>query len=241
MDQMALTALCGIDAQTAAVEGVTSSAHPAHGGRPHLAAKTVAKAVPGLILGAVMPAIGFLLGQRLWGLMGGIGLTLGWSGLYQVFRWVRGHSLSGLVLLGLLQLSLRTAVAVALHSAQMFFIAPAVITAVTAIVFVGSGLRSKPLLARVADELVPQSVLDLRDPRVTRMLSRVSVLYGAEQFVIAAISIAMVLNMSTSLYVVLHSVVSWLVLGAATFAAAPFFRAELRAIVCSQPPQLAMS
>jgi hypothetical protein len=206
-----------------------------------LVAKTAAKAGPSLILAAVIPAGCFLLGRHMWGLIGAIGLTLAWNSLYQAFRWLRGQSFSRLLLLGLFELGLRTAVALALHSAQLFFIAPAIVTAVTAVVFVGSGLGSKPLLARVVGELVPQSVLDLREPRVARMLNRVSVLYGAEQFVIAVISVAMVLNMSTSAYVVMHTVVSWLVLGVAMVAAAPFFRAELQAIIRSVPPALDVS
>jgi hypothetical protein len=220
---------------------VTFCAPLAYGERQRLVAKTAARAVPSLILGAVVPAVCFLLGQHVWGLIGAIGLTLAWSSLYQVFRWLCGQTLSGLVLLGLVELGLRTAVALALHSTQLFFIAPAIITAVTAAVFVGSALKSKPLLARVVGELVPPSVLDPRDPRVTRMLNRVSVLYGAEQFVIAVISVAMILNMSTSEYVAMHTVVSWLVLGVATVAIGPFFRAELQAIIHSQRPALAVS
>jgi hypothetical protein len=205
---------------------VTFCAPLAYGERQRLVAKTAARAVPSLILGAVVPAVCFLLGQHVWGLIGAIGLTLAWSSLYQVFRWLCGQTLSGLVLLGLVELGLRTAVALALHSTQLFFIAPAIITAVTAAVFVGSALKSKP---------------DPRDPRVTRMLNRVSVLYGAEQFVIAVISVAMILNMSTSEYVAMHTVVSWLVLGVATVAIGPFFRAELQAIIHSQRPALAVS
>jgi intracellular septation protein A len=238
---MAPTALWAFDALASAVDGVSALSPVANGGARRLIAKTAGKAVPGLILGAVIPAVCFLLGHHVWGLIGAIALTLAWSSLYQAFRWLRGQSLSGLALLGLVELSLRTAVALALHSAQLFFIAPAVVTAVTAGVFVGSGLGSKPLLARVVGELVPQSVLDLRDPRAARMLNRVSVLYGAEQFAIAVISVAMVLNMSTSAYVATHTVVSWLVLGIATTAAAPFFRAELQAIIRSEPPPLAVS
>jgi hypothetical protein len=238
---MAMNLLWGVDARAAAVDGVTFYAPVGYGGSQRLVAKTAARAVPGLILGAAVPAVCFLLGQHVWGLIGAIGLTLAWSSLYQVIRWLCGQSLSVLVLLGLAELGLRTAVALALHSAQLFFIAPAIITAVTAAVFVASALKSKPLLARVVGELVPPSVLDPHDPRVTRMLNRVSVLYGAEQFVIAVISVAMILNMSTSEYVAMHTVVSWLVLGLATVAIGPFFRAELQAIIRSQRPALAVS
>jgi intracellular septation protein A len=208
------------------------------GGR-QVVRKIATTALPNLLLAGVVPAGCFLLGQRVWGLIGAICLALAWTGLYQASRWLRGQSLSGLLLLGLIELGLRSSAALALHSAQVFFVAPAIVTAVTGVLFVGSGLTSKPFLARVVAELVPDSVLDVRDPRMTRTLNRVSVLYGAEQFVIAVISVVMVLNLSTSTYVAVHSVVSWLVLGVAIVVAAPFFRAELQAVIRSQRPALA--
>jgi intracellular septation protein A len=222
--------------QAAGADGVKSSAIFACDGRRQLVAKTAAKAVPSLILASVVPAACFLLGQRMWGLIGAIGLALAWNCLYQVSRWFRGRPLSTLVVLGLFEMIFRGTVSMALHSAQLFFIAPAIVTAGTAVLFVGSGFWSKPLLARVVGDLVPDSVLDLRDPRVTRMLRRVSVFYGAEQFVVAVISVAMVLNMSTSAYVATHTLVSWLVLGVAAAAAAPFLRPEMQAVIRSVSP-----
>ena len=58
----------------------------------------------------------------------------------------------------------RGAVALVLNSAQWFFIAPAVVTAIGGCVFIGSALLSKPLVAPVVNELIPNSVLDLSDP-----------------------------------------------------------------------------
>jgi hypothetical protein len=177
-----------------------------------------------------------LVGHRLWGLLGAIGSVLAWNGLYQAARWLRGQSLSALLTLGLIELILRAAVALILRSAQVFFIVPVIVTAVTGVLFVGSGLRSKPLVARLIAELVPASVLDLRDRRVTHVLSKVSVVYGAEQLVVAGLSLVLVLNLSTSAYVAIHPMVSWLVLGAAIAATAPFLRADLQAVIrCEQP------
>jgi intracellular septation protein A len=191
----------------------------------------VTKAVPGLILGAAVPAVCFIVGRRMWGLMGAICLALAWNGSCQAARWLRGRPLSGLLLIGLIGLIVRGSVAVALHSAQMFFIAPAVVTGICGLLFVGSGLMGRPLITPVVAELVPDSVLDVSDPQVARLMQRISVFYGAEQVVVAFVSVVMVLNLPTTTYLALHTVVSPLVLAAAVSGAGVLMREDLRGVI----------
>jgi hypothetical protein len=194
------------------------------------------KAIPGLILGAAIPAVCFLVGRRVWGLVGAICLALAWNGSCQAARWLRGRPLSGLLLLGLIEMILRGAVAITLHSAKMFFIAPAVVTAICGVLYAGSGLMGRPLITRVVAELVPESILDVTDPGVARLLQRISVLYGAEQLLVAFLSVVMVMHMTTTTYLALHTIVSWLVLAAAFGAATVLLRDEVRAAVGRSAP-----
>ena len=220
------------------MEGVTSLAEN-RGERGRVAAKVAATAVPSLILGAVVPALCFLVGRRVWGLGGAICLALVWNGCCQAGRRLRGKPLSGLLIIGLLELGLRGSVALALNSAKLFFVVPAIVTAVSGGVFVVCGLTSTPLISAVVADLVPDSVLDVIDPRVTVLLRKVSVLYGAEQVLVAIVSIAMAMNLSTATYVTIHVVVSWAVLGIVIAAAAPFLGGELRAVVRGEHGALA--
>ena len=80
-------------------------------------------------------------------------------------------------------------------------------------------------------ELVPESVLDVTDPGVARLLQRISVLYGAEQLLVAFLSVVMVMHMTTTTYLALHTVVSWLVLAVGFAAATVLLRDEVRAAV----------
>ena len=191
----------------------------------------VAKALPNLIVAGIMPALCFLAGRRLWGLTGAICLALGWNGGCQVVRRLLGKPLSGLLIIGLLELVLRASVALALKSTQAFFIAPAIVTAFTGVIYIGSGFSSTPLVGKVLADLVPESALDVNDPRVAVLLRKGSVLYGAEQLLIAVVSLVMVANLSTTAYVAVHSLVSWLLLGLMAAAVAPFLLAEVRAMV----------
>jgi hypothetical protein len=209
---------------------MTSPVITCPGGARQATGRVARKAVPNLVLQGIIPAVCFLVGRRMWGLSGAVCLALSWNGSYQAVRWVRGKPLSGLLLVGLIELILRAAVALAFRSAQMFFVAPIVATAVTGGIYVVSGLMSRPLISRVAAELIPDSVLDVRHPGAQILLRRVSVVYGTEQLLVALLSAAMLLNLPTTTYVAVHGVVSCLVLVAAVACVAPFFRNGLRAV-----------
>jgi hypothetical protein len=197
-----------------------------------------AKALPNLVIVAVVPAVCFLVGRRLWGLSGAIALTLVWNGSCQALRRLLGKPLSGLLIIGSVGLVLRASAALVLNSARVFFIVPAIVTAITGAVYVASGCRSSRLMALVAADVMPESVLDVTDARVARLLRAGSVLYGAEQVLIAAVSIVMVTNLSTTAYVAVHPLVSWAVLGLVIAVAIPFFQQELRQVASAHRPAL---
>jgi hypothetical protein len=191
-------------------------------------ARVAAKALPNLVIAAAVPALCFLVGRRLWGLNGAIGLALVWNGSCQAARRLLGKPFSGLLVIGSIGLVLRASIALALSSAHVFFIVPAIVTAITGTMYVASGFKSSRLLALVVADLVPESTLDVTDARVARLMRIGSVLYGAEQLLIALVSIVMVINLSTTAYVALHPLVSWAVLALVIGAALPFFQQELK-------------
>jgi hypothetical protein len=55
---------------------------------------------------------------------------------------------------------------------------------------------------------------------------------------IAAVSIVMVTNLSTTAYVAVHPLVSWAVLGLVIAVAIPFFQQELRQVASAHRPAL---
>jgi hypothetical protein len=189
-----------------------------------------AKALPNLLVAGVVPAVCFLAGRRLWGLAGAICLAMAWNGGCQVVRRLLAKPLSGLLIIGLLELVLRASVALVLKSTQAFFVAPAVVTAVTGVVYMASGFTRTPLVGKVLNDLVPESVLDVNDPCVAVLLRKGSLLYGAEQLLVAMVSLVMVVNLSTTVYVAVHSLVSWVLLGLMAAVAAPFFLGEVRTV-----------
>lgn len=211
--------------------GAERTSRPDRGFAVRAASALAAKAIPNLLIGAAIPAALFLLGRSVWGLVGGIALSLAWNGSCQIGRRVLGKPVSGLLIVGLVEGVARAAVAIALHSAQAYFVAPSIVTAATGVIFIRSGFTATPLTARVVAELVPSSLIDLGDPRVLRLMRRGSLLYGTEQILVALVSLEMVAKLSTTTYIAVHPFASWAIVGMMVAVALPFFRSELRAVL----------
>lgn len=195
-----------------------------------------ARAVPSLLVGAVGPAVCFIVGRHLWGLLGAVLLALAWNLGAQGARLLAGRTWSALLLLNLIELALRGALALGLSSARMFFIAPAVITAITGVVYVVSAFTRTPLAARMLSEIVPSSVLDPGSPRWRVLLRRGSVVYGLEQMTVATVSILLVSRLAPTTYAALHPVISWAVLVVVAALAIPLLRSHWKRAVTPAAP-----
>src|SRR5271157_446768 len=65
--------------------------------------QVVARAVPSLVIRAVVPTVLFLVGRHLWGLVGAVALTLAWSLGVQLVRHARGLALSTILMIGMVE------------------------------------------------------------------------------------------------------------------------------------------
>ena len=195
--------------------------------RPTTLPRMASRAVPHLVVVAVMPTVWFLVGRSLWGLAGGVGLALAWNLGCQASRWARGQAFSTLLVLNLAGLVLRSALAVGLHSARLYFIAPALFTAGTGAAYFASAFTPTPLLTRVLSEFIPHVATNGDQPGSARILRKCSLFYGVEQLTTSIVSIGMVFQLSTTTYAAIHPVVSWLVLGACVAIALPIFWKDL--------------
>lgn len=209
-----------------------SSDHGGEAGTPagrHLTAslgRVARRAVPSLLVSAVGPAVCFIAGRQLWGLVGGVVLALLWNGAAQALRILRVRSYSGILAVGLVGLVTRGTLALALNSARMYFIAPAVVTAVTGAVYVCSAFTDTPLVCRMFCELVPRSVVDPESPKWRRALRRGTILYGTEQMGVAVLSLLLVARVGPTTYAAVHPVLSSAVFALAALAAIPFLRPD---------------
>ena len=199
------------------------------------ARRVVRHAGPHLLEATLGPTACFLTGRALWGVDGALALALGWTGGCMALRRVRGRRTSGLLLIGMITLVLRAGVSLAMHSERAYLIAPALVTIVMGVVYVASAMTAKPLLGRVIGDLVPASWVDTNDPRTLRLCRVGSVVWGGEQIISAAVSLAMILSVPTTTYLLVHELVSWLTCALVVGAVAPFFWSELRSVWKARP------
>jgi hypothetical protein len=167
--------------------------------------------------------------RRLWGLAGGIYFALAWNGGCQVVRRLPGKPLSGLLFLGLLELVLRASVARPSSTQAFFHRAPHRHPRHRRRLH-RIGVDPTPRVSKVLADLVPHSVLDVNDPGLAALLREGSLLDGAEQPLIAVVSLIMIVNLSITVYVAVHSLVSWVVLALMAAIVTPFLLGEVGAV-----------
>jgi hypothetical protein len=197
--------------------------------RRALAGRVAAKAISHLLVVVAMPTICFVLGHHWWGLTGGVVLAMTWNSAWTAVRWCRGEPFSAVLLLSVAELTVKAALGLALHSARAYFIAPAVMTGGLGMVYIASAFTGTPLVFRLIEEFLPQGSISADDPPVAQLLRKATVFYGVEQIVSAAVSVVMVLNLSTVMYATVHPIGSWAVLGLAILGSLPWLRRDIPA------------
>jgi hypothetical protein len=200
-----------------------------------LPVRSLAKqAGPHLLEATFGPTACFLTGRALWGINGALALAIGWTGACLALRRLRGRRCSGLLLIGMITLGLRAVVSLAMQSERAYLVAPALVTVAMGLVYLASAMTAKPLLGRVMADLVPRSWVDPANPPAARLCRIGSAVWGAEQIVASAISLAMIYRMSTTTYLMVHELVSWLICAVVIAAAVPFVWPELRSLRAAQ-------
>ena len=180
------------------------------GGRRTTAAGHLIK---GVGLGVALPMASFLIASRLWGLGGAVGVAVGTTAVCQLVRKLGGRPVSKLLALGLLETVIRSSLAMAFHSVRLYFLVPSVLTVATGFGYAWLGLRRRSAIKPLVAEVIPEQLLDRYGARLEPLITTAAVLYGGEQVAVGCLSFTLALTLRPSMYVVLHPLVSWSLLG----------------------------
>ena len=158
--------------------------------------------------GVLVPLAIFLVGLRLLGVWGAIGIGLVWIyGLIAVRVCMR-RPVPGILLIGAVTATARTIIAVASHSVVVYFLQPSLGTALIATAFLVSVVLDRPLAARLAVDFCPLSDEVRANVHVRRFFRQISLLWAFAQGANAAITVWLLFSQSVGTFVVLRSVVS---------------------------------
>lgn len=169
----------------------------------------VRHALPNIVEASIIPLVLFYGALKLLGVTGSLAVALGWSYLAVGRRVVTGQRVPGLLLLGTVGLTARTAVALATGSVFVYFLQPTLTTIVVAGVFLASLATRRPLAERLAADFCPLPPGMLAHPPVRRFFVRITILWALVQLTNAGATIWLLMTQSVGAYMLSKAAVSW--------------------------------
>jgi uncharacterized membrane protein len=165
-------------------------------------------ATPHLLEATLIPLALFYGGLQLFGLWGALVAALVWSYTSLLRRLVARRRVPGILLLGIIGLTARTALALVTGSAFLYFLQPTLGTGLVATVFIGSVVLGRPLAQRLAADFVPLPESLLAHDGVRRFFRRISLLWAGVFLANAGISLWLLVSQSLSTFLWTRTLVS---------------------------------
>jgi intracellular septation protein A len=185
-------------------------------------------ATPHLLEATLIPLGLFYGGLQLFGLWGALLAALIWSYTSLLRRLVTRRRVPGILMLGIVGLTARTALALATGSAFLYFLQPTVGTGLVATVFLGSVLLGRPLALRLAADFLPLPEALLAHHGMRRFFQRVSLLWAAVFLANAGISLWLLVSQSLATFLWSRTVASLALTGLAIAVSTWWFRRCMR-------------
>jgi hypothetical protein len=191
-----------------------SSPSPAGDGPPELSKRSVLVAVlrrggPKILEASVAPAVLFY-ACLVFGSLGLAYITaIGWLYGCLARRVVRRQPVSQVLVLSVIGITVRTAVAVGSGSSFMYFAQPILGTVVMAGVFLASLVGGRPLIGRLAHDFWPITPEMAANPRVNSLFRGLTVLWAGVNLATAAITLLLLLWLPLSTFVVAKQLSGW--------------------------------
>ena len=195
------------------VDRLPADANPAP---PHLRA-IIARVVTSLATAVVVPAALFATTVVTVGVPFAMVVALAWMVAATAWRWATRRPVSGLLLLTLGMLTLKTSIALATGNSYIYFVQPVFVDATVAVVFLASLRSATPMVARLAPDFYPIDASLAARPAVHGLFRRLTLLWGLVILVKGGITLWLLESLSTVHFVVIKgSAIITLTLLAAT-------------------------
>ena len=186
------------------------------------------QAVPHIFEATLAPLALFYLSLWLLGITGALFTALGWTYCALLRRVVTGRRIPGVLVLGALGLTARTAISFATGSTFVYFLQPTLVTVAIAGAFLLSVPAGRPLAERLAEDFFPLPADVLASSTVRRFFVRISLLWAFVNLANAALTMWLLLTQSVSVYVAARTGVSVVFTGAAIALSTLWFKRSMR-------------
>jgi hypothetical protein len=165
-------------------------------------------AAPRVIEGFVAPVGVFLLALHFLDVLGAVVAGLAFAYALIAWRLVARRPVPGLVVLGAVTITARSAIAIATGSTFLYFLQPMLGTALVAASFLASVLVGRPLAARLARDFCPIPEHVAAAAPMRRFFVQITLLWAVTELVIAAVAFTLLVSESVGVFVVTRTVSS---------------------------------
>jgi hypothetical protein len=198
------------------VDAVTSGAPDPSVADPRIVAvvgAVVRRLVPQLVEATLVPSALCYVGVLTFGLVWGVVGATAWACCSVAQRLVRRRRVSALLVLATFGLLLRLGVYLLSSNDFVYFVQPVVRTFATALLFMGSAVIGRPLVARFAGDYCSFNSDVGSRPAITALFRRLTFLWGAGQLAIAAATLTLLLTVPVSVFIGTAAGTAWAVIG----------------------------
>ena len=168
---------------------------------PHLRA-IILRVVISLATAIVVPAALFAAVVVAVNVAAAMIVALAWMVGATAWRWATKRPVSGLLLLTLGMLTLKTCVALVTGNAYIYFVQPVFVDATVAVVFLASLWSATPIVARLAPDFYPIDAALAARPAVRGLFRRLTLRWGLVILVKGGITLWLLETLSTVHFVV---------------------------------------
>lgn len=169
--------------------------------------------LPQLVEATLVPSALCYAGVLTYGLVWGVVAASCWSLGAIAFRVVRGKRVSALLVVATFGLMVRLLAFLLSGSEFVFFVQPVVRTVATALLFLGSAVIGRPLVARFAGDFCSFTSDVGGRPAITALFRRLTYLWAGAQLAIAGTSLTLLITVPVSVYIGTAAGAAWVLIG----------------------------
>ncbi|MET8161421.1 VC0807 family protein [Sphaerisporangium sp. NPDC005289] len=190
----------------------------------------VRHAAPRVLEGMILPVAVFYAGLLVAGVNGGLAMAVAWVYGGAALRLVRRQSVPGTVLLAILAITVRAALALVTGDVVIYFLQPTLGVFCASLAFLATAAAPRPLIQRVTTDLVPLPEHLLHHPVMRRFFRHLSLLWGTVQFVNGTLSLWLLFSESIETYLIVRTSAVAVLMVAAAGVSLLAFRRVLRVL-----------
>ena len=165
----------------------------------------VARAKASLATAVLVPRALFAATLITFDVMAAVAVALAWMVGATCWRQATGRPVSGLLMLTLGVMTVRTGFTLVTGNTFVYFVQPVFADAAVAALFLGSLSTARPLVARLAPDFYPVDAALAARPGIRRLFRRLTLLWGLVVLVKASVTLWLLVSLSTVHYVLVQS------------------------------------